>query len=67
VALAGTDVSEDFIASVITVNRISELGKPLAITSNWKREFLQDQHFVTSQKTAFFRVTAERNLKPYIH
>jgi hypothetical protein len=47
VALVRTDVSEKLIASIIRVTRISELGTTLAVTSG-----------VTSQKTAFFIVTA---------
>jgi hypothetical protein len=33
VALVRTDVSEERIASIITVTRIGELGKTLAVTS----------------------------------
>jgi hypothetical protein len=35
VALIRTDISEERIASVIRVTRISELGTTLAVTSNW--------------------------------
>jgi hypothetical protein len=60
VALVRTDISEEPSATIIRVTRI-ELGTPLAATSNrltlrWihkKRRFLQEQHDVTSQKTAF--------------
>jgi hypothetical protein len=57
-----TDVSEELIASIIRVERISELGAMLAVTSNRprytnyvlsKRGFLQVPHYITSQKTAF--------------
>jgi hypothetical protein len=84
VTLVRTDVSEEFIASVIKVKRISALETTsLAVTSNprtlrrnlfllhrflslwwWrryvppKRQFLQEPHSVTSQKTVFFTVTA---------
>jgi hypothetical protein len=34
VALVGTDVSEELIASIIRVKRINELGTTLAVTSN---------------------------------
>jgi hypothetical protein len=34
VALVGTDVSEEIIASIIRKKRISELGTKLAVTSN---------------------------------
>jgi hypothetical protein len=34
VALVSTDVSEELIASIIRVTRISELGTALAVTSN---------------------------------
>jgi hypothetical protein len=34
VALVRTDVSEELSASFIRVTRISELGTPLAVTSN---------------------------------
>jgi hypothetical protein len=34
VALVGTDISEELIASIITVDRIKELGTTLAVTSN---------------------------------
>jgi hypothetical protein len=51
VALVRTEVSEGRIASIIRVTKIGELGK-LAVTSN------QEPHDVTSQKTAFFIVTA---------
>jgi hypothetical protein len=72
VALVGTDVSEeDRISSIITVTRIVELGT-FAVTSNrrryvpTKRGILQEPHGVTPQKTAFFLVTAVKNLKSYI-
>jgi hypothetical protein len=48
VALVRTDVSEESSASIIRLTRISELGTTLAVTCNRR----------TSQKTAFFRVTA---------
>jgi hypothetical protein len=58
VALVKTDVSEERIASIIRVERISELGT-LAVTM--KRRFLQKPHGVTSQKTAFIKVTAVKS------
>jgi hypothetical protein len=71
VVLVRTDVSEKHIASIIRVERISDLGTALAVTSNWcklwrntnvklcppKRRFLQEPHSIISQKTAFFIVT----------
>jgi hypothetical protein len=36
VALVRTDVSEELSASIIRVTRIGELGKTLAVTSNWR-------------------------------
>jgi hypothetical protein len=73
-ALVRTDISEELSASFIRVTRIGELGTTLAVTSNqytlqrntkltWrqvppKRQFLQEPHGVTSQKTPFFIVTA---------
>jgi hypothetical protein len=70
VALVRTDVSEELSASFIRVTRIGDLGTTLAVTSNRrtlrrrrryvppKRQFLQEPHGVTSQKTPFFIVTA---------
>jgi hypothetical protein len=54
VVLVRTDVSEERIASIIRVRRIGEL-RTLAVTSE----------LATSQKTAFFIVTAE-DLKSYM-
>jgi hypothetical protein len=50
VVLIRIDVSEERSASVIRVTRIGHLGTVLAV--------LQEPHGVTSQKTAFFVVTA---------
>jgi hypothetical protein len=65
VALVRIDVSEERSASIFSVTRIGELGTILAVTSNRQmlrrntmREFLQEPHGVTSQKTAFFIVTS---------
>jgi hypothetical protein len=49
VALIKTDVSESTIRSIIKVKRISELGAML---------ILKEPHDVTSQKAAFFIITA---------
>jgi hypothetical protein len=66
VALVRTDVSEERVSSIIRVTRIAEPGT-LAVTSNRSklrrnvppnRPFLQESHGVTSQKKAFFVVTA---------
>jgi hypothetical protein len=51
VALVRTDVSEELRASIIRVTRIGELGM-LAVPTI--RQFLQEPHGVTSQKTPFF-------------
>jgi hypothetical protein len=74
VALVRTDVLEDLSSSFIMVARIGELGTTLTVTSNRrtqrrntkcyffavppKHRFLQGPHGVTSQKMAFFIVTA---------
>jgi hypothetical protein len=64
VALVRTDVSEELSAFFIRVTRIGELGTTLAVASNRRtlqrflRRFLQEPHVVTSQKMAFFIVTA---------
>jgi hypothetical protein len=63
VAFVRTDASEERIASIISVERISELGT-LAVTSNWSTlrrntsRFWQEPHGVTSQKMAFYIVSA---------
>jgi hypothetical protein len=64
VALVRTDVSEELSASFIRGTRIGELETKLAVTSNRrtlprnkftpKRQFIQEPHGVTSQKTPFF-------------
>jgi hypothetical protein len=70
VALVRTDVSEELSASFIRVTKIGELGT-LAVTSNRrtlrKNTVVQEPHGVTSQKTPFFIVTAEKtsNLTSY--
>jgi hypothetical protein len=55
VALVRTDVSEELSASIISVTRIGELGKTLAVTSNrrtLRRNCIDHSHigFVTSEK-----------------
>jgi hypothetical protein len=81
VALVRTDVSEERGASIIRVTRIGGLGTTLAVTSNrrflspwwWrryvppKRRFLQEPHGVTSQKMAFFIVTAVKTSNLTLH
>jgi hypothetical protein len=60
VALLRTVTSEEYVASIIWVT-IDELGTTSAVTSNRSRlPFLQKPHFVTSQKAAFFTVTAAK-------
>jgi hypothetical protein len=68
VALVITDVSEERNASIITVTRIGVLGTTLAVTSirrmlRRNTMFSQAPHGVTSQKTAFFVVTAVKASK----
>jgi hypothetical protein len=55
VALLRTDVSEEYIVSIIMVKRINELGTVSAVTNNPIRRFLQEPQGVTSQKTALFK------------
>jgi hypothetical protein len=62
-----TDVLEERSSSNIRVIGIGDLGTTLAITSNGRtlrriRRFVQEPHSVTSQKTAFFIVTAVKTL-----
>jgi hypothetical protein len=80
VVLVRTDVSEKRIASIIRVT-IGELETLAATSNrntlqrntcmvmeavrSKKRGFLQEPRGVTSQKTAFFRVTAQ-NLSPQV-
>jgi hypothetical protein len=52
VALVRTDISQELSAYIFRVTRIGELGTTL------KRQFLQEPHGITSQKTPFFIVTA---------
>jgi hypothetical protein len=58
--LLRAEVSKELSASFIRVTRIGELGTTLAVTSNRRtlRQFLQEPHGVTFQKTPFFIVTA---------
>jgi hypothetical protein len=73
VALVTTDVTGEHMARVIRVTIIAELGTTLAVTSNRRAlhrnkmiealsssetSYLQEPHGVTSQKTAFLKVTA---------
>jgi hypothetical protein len=61
VALVRTDVSEERGASIIRVTRIGELGKTLAVSSNRHNaatKYSQEPRGVTSQRMAFFIVTA---------
>jgi hypothetical protein len=55
--LVRTEVSEERTTSIIMVTRIGDLGT-LAMFSNRNT---QEPHGVTSQKTAFFIVTAVKN------
>jgi hypothetical protein len=58
VAVVRKDVSKEFIAPIIRVKRISQLGTKLAVTGNFrsKRRFLYETNSVTLQSTAFFIV-----------
>jgi hypothetical protein len=56
VVLVRTYDSEERIASIISVKKISELRMLGYVPP--KRRFLQEPHGATSQKTAFFIVTA---------
>jgi hypothetical protein len=62
VALVRTDVSRELSASIIRVTRIGELATDARckeiLSTIKKRWFLQEQHGITSQKMAFFIVTA---------
>jgi hypothetical protein len=63
VALVKTDASEEPSASFISVTIIGEVRKTLAVTSTRRTlrvntKSYQEPHGVTSQKTAFFIVTA---------
>jgi hypothetical protein len=57
VVLIRTDVSEECSTSITRVTRIVEIGTR-RIYFPLKHRFLQDLYVVTSQKTAFFVVTA---------
>jgi hypothetical protein len=69
VALVTTNVLEERITSIITMERISELrAMPILSTQlidvirsseSW---FLQQPHTITSQETAFFILTAVKTL-----
>jgi hypothetical protein len=73
VALVRAEVSEELSASFIRVTIMGELGitanvvpsSPILVTlikealSPAKRQFLQEPHSVTSQKTPFFKVYIE--------
>jgi hypothetical protein len=67
VTLVRTDISEELSAYIMRVTRIGELGTTLAVTRNRrtlrrntcsivppKRQFSQEGHCITFQKTAFF-------------
>jgi hypothetical protein len=51
-AVVRTGVSEERISSIIREERISELGTTLAVN------YIYKPHCVTSQRTAFFIITA---------
>jgi hypothetical protein len=65
VTLVTTDVSEECIAYTIRVRRIGELGTTLAVTTNRSElcggtTLVQEPHGPTSQKTAYFIVSAAK-------
>jgi hypothetical protein len=69
VALVWTDTSEEYIATIVGVEIISELRIMLAVTNNWRtvwreHRFLQEPLGITSQKTEFFVFTAVRTSNP---
>jgi hypothetical protein len=55
VALLRTDISEEDIASIIRVTRISELGTILAVTSNRSTLMMEAKH--SSEMSVHIRVT----------
>jgi hypothetical protein len=59
VVLVRTDISGEHSASIIRLTRICELGRTLAVTGNRRtlRRNTKSQ-VITSEKTAFFIVTA---------
>jgi hypothetical protein len=54
VALVGTDISDERIASIIRVTKIGELGTTLAVTSNLKHP-AKKYSVRFSHKTPFFK------------
>jgi hypothetical protein len=58
-ALVRTNVSEEHIASIIRVERISELRTTLAVTSNWRT--LWRTHFDDWSDTFFRKVGSYKN------
>jgi hypothetical protein len=63
--LVRVEVSEEHIASIISVTRIVELGTKLAVTSN--KSTLRRNIFITFQKVAFFIATAVKTPKLTLH
>jgi hypothetical protein len=64
VALARTDVSEEYSASFIRVTRIGELGTTLAVTSNRRKLRRVTQR--NNPGDAILRSHSRENLKSYI-
>jgi hypothetical protein len=60
--LVRTDVSEDCVTCIFRVEKYASEKSLRNVLIYWKvppkRRFLQDPHSATSQKTAFFIVTA---------
>jgi hypothetical protein len=63
VDLVRTDVSEECVASIFKVEKLLERRRWRLHVSS-KRRFIQDPHCGTSQKTAFFIVTAVKTSDP---
>jgi hypothetical protein len=66
VDLALTDVSEELIASIFSLQPPADLGSPLEDSSTLKMEAIlssvtHDLHSATSQKTTFFEHSSSKN------
>jgi hypothetical protein len=65
VTLVRTDVSEEQIALIIRVERISELGTTLALTSNWTQCHMPEDAILQSFDSLFWPVVI--NMSPFIY
>jgi hypothetical protein len=59
VSLINTDVSEERIDSIISTERISELGTTLAVTSNWRMQMMEA---IGSFETSGLRTATRRHI-----